>query len=293
MGPRQCMEEKVDAEDQPRPGERCGSHPASPSVATCPRCGAYACGACWSADARCCRACVAAGHDARPIAWERSGRLGLVVTLRDILGRPSTFFGALPNGPIWRPLILAFTVWASFLAPSVVLLASSGLRIRPFFWLEAAGITLGAAGAATLIVLALTAPLAHLVASTRGGRAGGRLTMRACLYLQAYAVVGLACLLLAAIHVARQSAAGYVPPVHPERDRAFVVLGFLVALIPGTMAARHFALGRQRLSRFDAWVFALLPAGAVAAAALGVIAAIRSEGAAIVELIRRASSSTW
>jgi hypothetical protein len=233
-----------------------------------------------------CQACVEAGHDVRPVAGESGVRLGLLVTLRDLFTRPAAFFGGLPDGPIWRPLVLAFAVWATFLVPSVVLIASPGIRAHPHFWLEAFSIALGTATTATGLVLALTAPLAHLLSMRRGGRGGGALTVRACLYLQGYASIGLTCVLLATLHLARQEAAGYVPPVHPERDRAFMVAGFIVALVVGAMAARQFALGRKRLSGIDAWLFAFLPAGAVAAAAFGAIAAIRWAGPAIIKYVR-------
>jgi hypothetical protein len=233
-----------------------------------------------------CQACVEAGHDVRPVAWESGVRLGLLVTLRDLLTRPAAFFGGLPNGPIWRPLVLAFAVWATFLVPSVVLIASPGVQAHPHFWLEALSIALGTATTATGLVLALTAPLAHLIGGGHGGRAGGALTVRACLYLQGYASIGLTCVLLANIHLARQQAAGYVPPVHPERDRAFMVAGFVVALGAAAMAARHFALGRKRLSRIDAWLFALLPAGGVAAAAVAALAALQWAAPAILKYVR-------
>lgn len=237
-----------------------------------------------------CQTCVEAGHDVRSVAWESGVRFGLLVTLRDLFTRPAAFFGGLPNGPIWRPLVLAFAVWATLLVPNVVLIASPGVRAHPHFWLEAFSIALGTAVTATGLVFALTAPLAHLIAMGRRGRGGGALTVRACLYLQGYASIGLTCVLLANIHFARQEAAGYVPPVHPERDRAFMVAGFVVALVVGAMAARHFALGRKRLSGVHAWLFALLPAAAVAAAAVGAIAAFQRTGPAIVKYLH--SNST-
>ncbi len=221
----------------------------------------------------------------RPIAWERGVRFGLLTTLRDLALRPSAFFGGLPDGPIGRPLALAFGLWASFLTASVLIGVPPEALARPWFWLEAM-VFLGAmAGAATGCVLVATAPLAHGISSAFGRRSRPTLTIRACLYLQAYASVGLTCLLVATVHMARQRAAGYVPPVHPERDRAFVVAGFAVAVALGAMGARGFALGRHRLSPAQAWVFALLPAAAVAAAARGMAVAAPSWGPTIRELL--------
>lgn len=207
----------------------------------------------------------------RPIAWESGARLGLFVTLRDLALRPGAFFGGLPEGPIWRPLALAFGLWVSFLTASVLLGVRPEALARPRFYLEAVVLVVAVAAAATGFVLLLTAPIAHAISSALGRRSRGALTTRACLYLQAYASFGLTCLALSALHLARQRAAGYVPPVHPERDRMFVAAGFVVSLALGAMGAHRFAMGRLRISWGRAWVFALVPAALLATAASGAI----------------------
>lgn len=66
----------------PPEGATCAEHPERGALAVCPRCGAYACLACWHQPIRRCHACLMRDPAAAapPIAWEEPGR-GLVSRL--------------------------------------------------------------------------------------------------------------------------------------------------------------------------------------------------------------------
>lgn len=84
------------------PGERrCAIHVAVRAPHECPRCGTFACTACWNTESALCGACKAAGHGAFDVAFERS-LSGLGRTLLDCWVRPGAMFGALPSGRIAR-----------------------------------------------------------------------------------------------------------------------------------------------------------------------------------------------
>jgi hypothetical protein len=90
----------------------CAVHPGVPAIATCPRCGSYACPECAVAlagDELLCAPCVAAGHGHHPIAWEQPRSASLIVrygrTLRTLFLEPRRFFARMPPAPVGRALL--------------------------------------------------------------------------------------------------------------------------------------------------------------------------------------------
>src|SRR5690606_20110885 len=102
---------------------RCALHEAALAADECPRCGSFACAACWDAERRLCRTCTDAGHGAFAVAFERSvGGIGR--TLLDVWVRSGAMFGGLPAGRWTRAGLfcgLAYHLVALAIAVSVSL----------------------------------------------------------------------------------------------------------------------------------------------------------------------------
>ena len=128
--------------ESPPDGAMCGEHGDRPALAVCPRCGGYACLACWHHPVRRCHACLVRDPAAAapPVPWETVAPLPvrfartLLSALRPIASAPAfargsarsalSFF-ALSFLPVaLLPGVIPFTRHVLFAAPFVV-------RVRP------------------------------------------------------------------------------------------------------------------------------------------------------------------
>ena len=223
--------------ESPPEGSMCAEHPERPALATCPRCGSFACLGCWHHGVRRCHACLMRdpASAAPPIPWEDPSWNVVARWFRTLATalRPNASAPAFARSDAKTPL----SFWATTFVPLAMLMGvipyTRTLLVGPSFayiWIDspdAATIAidvLSAVGLGLLVSLAtitaLTMPFVSLVranAPTRGTRP------RRCACSR---TVG-SCSLLStlAIHVV-----GWGLPQHPN-EIAQTVIG-LIAVAP-------------------------------------------------------------
>jgi hypothetical protein len=178
--------------------ERCAVHPEAVSVATCPRCGSFACVECWQGPASLCAACIDAGHARLPL--DAGGSVWQTIVL--LVRHPSVAMGRVGEGPLLPPIELAVLAWTLGYALQFV----AAVPLMPDFDRTVALVPLSRSlavpivGVGTVLLgVCLTLPAVTALAWTLfyaalrvvGGRASARATLRAVLYLQ-LAVVSMA-----------------------------------------------------------------------------------------------------
>ncbi|UJR83817.1 hypothetical protein [Sandaracinus amylolyticus] len=145
-----------DRVETPPEGATCGEHPERPALALCPRCGGYACLACWHHPIRRCHACLMRdpASAAPPIAWEdtsRSAPARFVATLASAL-RPVSSAPAFARsgvGAAWLFFALSFVPLA--LASEIVEMTSTllfgAMQVEVIGGADASAITIDVARA--------------------------------------------------------------------------------------------------------------------------------------------------
>ena len=127
--------------------EHCAVHPERASIATCPRCGTFACTTCWVRAEGFCAACVDRGPIA-PLPVESDGWRVLPATLIGVLFRPTAFFARFPDGSVVRPLLVATFAWMIVGGLGQVALGHSlehSLRVLPWSVAVTVGVVLSIA----------------------------------------------------------------------------------------------------------------------------------------------------
>ena len=230
---------------------RCALHPASRSIETCRRCGAFACEVCWRAADALCATCVAANHGTTAVAWESGGHIGLLKTVRDAWLRPAHFFGRLPDGPIWRPFVFACVVWFAFFFVAILWSFAFPLEFladSPTADLSSLPASLAALVLAIVVITTLAVVSLHAIARSLGGQAGLRVSLRAALYLHAF---------LPALFL-------QLPLVSALSEPRLAFPGSMTVLLGlGARGAYFFARGRHQLEPARAAMVALVPAAAL------------------------------
>lgn len=165
--------------ESPPEGSACAEHPERPALAVCPRCGGYACLACWHHPIRRCHACLMRDPSAAapPIPWEdpRAGVLARFFGTFATAVRPNASAPAFarsevgPARSFWALSFLPLAVLASIGtytqtlifgdSPAPIVVGAAGTEEIAIDVARAIGIGLGAW---LLTVLALGIPFVHL-----------------------------------------------------------------------------------------------------------------------------------
>ncbi|AKF03706.1 hypothetical protein [Sandaracinus amylolyticus] len=231
-----------DRVETPPEGATCAEHSDRPALAVCPRCGSYACLACWHHPIRRCHACLMRDPAAAapPIPWEDSSRslpARFVATLGSAL-RPVSSAPAFARdgvGAAWIFFALSFVPLA--LVTEIVEMTSTllfgAMRVEVLGDADAGAIAIDVAramglglGLSTLQLAAFALPYVSLArsyapsSSPHGGLPARDAPLRAVLYRAFLLPLGAAAV----------SVLYWISPEHPHVDTFLTIRGLLVVV---------------------------------------------------------------